>query len=356
MSVASAKTLYELTRCGLLTHEQLATLIRTCYWGQFPTTAFVQEMLRSRGWMTGYQFEKVMHGHVDGLRVGRYLIIEKLGEGGFGKVYRARETDGMQREVTLKLMRKELTQDPQVMQRFLREMMVVGRLNHRHLVSGLDASHQGKLWYLVLEYVRGIDLKHLVARRGPLPWPEACEYARQAADGLQYILQSGLIHRDIKPANLLREDPTGTIKILDLGLAKLEEVFSGRKTDANITTGLMIGTPEFMAPEQFEDAHTLDIRADLYSLGCVLYFLLAGHPPFQGNNAVEVLQGVLEETPPDLMHLRPDIPPQIGTLVNRMMSRRQTDRPTEPIEVSRFLKSILSTVPPLDPSSDMVQL
>ncbi|VTS05031.1 serine/threonine-protein kinase [Tuwongella immobilis] len=353
MSLPAAQALYELARSGVLTSEQFATVIRSCFWGTFPSVSTLQEFLRSQGWLTEYQFNVVIRGQAAQLRLGRYRILDKLGEGGFGQVYHARETDGMQREVTLKILRKQLTDDPQALQRFLREMMVVGQLNHRHLVSGLDANRDGQNWYLVLEYIRGIDLRELVHKRGPLPWREACEYIRQTANGLQYILKCGLIHRDIKPANLLREDPTGTIKILDLGLAKAEEVYAHLPHGERMThPQLVIGTPEYMAPEQFEDASRLDIRADLYSLGAVLYFLLTGEPPFRGEHAIDVLQGVLDAGPPDVRRVRSNVPAPVAKLIMHLMARDPNLRPREPLQVSRYLQHILTvpTVAPVNPA------
>lgn len=360
MSIHASQILYELTRSGLLSLDQVAGLVRACFWGEFPAPSFVQEMLRTRGWVTDYQFNEVMRGRAAGLRVGKYLVLDKLGEGGFGHVYRARENEGMQRQVTLKILRPEFTSDRATLQRFMREMMVVGRFSFRHLVSAIDADHDRDTWYLVLEYVRGYDLKHLVARRGPLPWLEALEYVRQVADGLTYIQRQGLIHRDIKPSNLLREDPTGVIKILDLGLAKVEELFPGRAGQPGLThTGLMIGTPEYMAPEQFEDASHLDIRADVYSLGCVLYFLLAGRPPFVGASPVEVLQGVLEMEPDPIRLYRPDVPESVARLLRQMMAKRPEDRVPEPAVVSQTLRRLLAAPPattPLPSDPDIVPL
>lgn len=209
---------------------------------------------------------------------------KKLGSGGMGTVYRAVHRK-LNRTVALKLLPQDRFQSRDAVARFEREMQAVGMLQHPNIVAAHDAGEVDSCHFLVMELVDGEDIGHLLSRTGPLPIAEACEIARQAALGLQHIFENGLVHRDIKPSNLMLASPRQrnaqpTVKILDLGLALLDPNQLGAPRELT-STGQVMGTVDYMAPEQGLDTHSVDIRADLYSLGATLYKLLTGRAPLE---------------------------------------------------------------------------
>src|SRR5262245_20239543 len=207
----------------------------------------------------------------------RYRLLGLLGSGGMGMVFKA-EHRLMGRPVALKLIHRHLLERPAAVERFQREARAAARLGHPNIVTAHDAEQAGAAQFLVMEYVEGETLDRVVERSGPLSVAQACDYVRQAALGLQHAHERGMVHRDLKPANLI-VTAAGQVKILDFGLAQLaEECRAGLTPD-----GALIGTPEYLAPEQARDPGAADVRADLYSLGCTLYHLIAGAPPFRGN-------------------------------------------------------------------------
>jgi putative intracellular protease/amidase len=220
-------------------------------------------------------------------------------------------------------------------QRFLREAMTAAKLNHPNIVVAHDAEQVGDLFFLVMEYVEGISLDRLVRKQGPLPVEQACYFARQAALGLQHAHEKGMVHRDIKPQNLM-VTRKGLVKVLDFGLARLaQEAQEGRR---HITTvGTVVGTPDYIAPEQVSDSRTVDIRADVYSLGCTLYFLLAGQPPFPEGSALEKALSHLESPPKPLPQLRPEVPADLMPILDRMMAKSPDARYPTPGDSAQAL-------------------
>ncbi len=205
-----------------------------------------------------------------------YEILGEAGRGGSGVVYKARQLS-LQRLVAIKVVPLGMDREDQIISRFHQERLLVALVKHANLVAAYDAGEIAGLPYFVMEFVEGTGLDALVSQRGPLPVAEACEVIRQAALGLQHLHEHGLVHRDVKPSNLMLT-PSGLVKVIDLGLAR---VVSGSAQDRQLSLpGQFLGTFDYMAPEQFDDCHTVDIRADIYSLGCTLYHLLAGGPPF----------------------------------------------------------------------------
>ena len=264
----------------------------------------------------------------------RYRVVAALGTGGMGTVYRA-EHRLMDRPVALKVIRGDLLGNPALVERFRREVRSAARLaSHPNIVAAYDAEQAGETHFLVMEFVEGTDLARLVDRRGPLPVGEACEYARQAALGLQHAFEDGMVHRDIKPQNLMRTT-RGQVKILDFGLARFaSEVGSHAGVTAE---GMVLGTADYIAPEQIDDPHAADIRADIYSLGCTLYFLLAGRPPFPDGSLIQKLMAHREKTPRPLAEIRADVPPELAQVVERMMAKDPARRFQTPDEVARAL-------------------
>ena len=278
-------------------------------------------------------------------RLRDYELLESLGDGGMGMVYRARHTR-LDRIVALKLIRPDRLKSQVAKDRFNREMKAAGLLEHPNVVRALDAGDVDDQHFLAMEYVNGETLTDLVDREGPLPVSQCCQIIAQAASGLQHIYESGLVHRDIKPSNLMwcpppeGSDSPGQVKILDLGLALL----STDASDSGLTSqDQVMGTYDYIAPEQARRSHEVDIRADIYSLGCTFYFLLTGQPPFPEASIAQKLVAHQLETPTSLTEFRPDVPEEVVTIIDRMMDKSADDRFTAPTDVLDALREVDSS-------------
>ena len=283
--------------------------------------------------------------------IREYELQEKLGEGGMGAVYKAVHAK-LKRVVAMKVLTAHRMQNQSVVARFEREMEAVGTLDHSNIVRALDAGEDQGRHYLVMEYVAGLDLAKLVKRYGPLRIADACEIARQTALGLQYIRERGLVHRDIKPSNLMlavggepdQHEASGLVKILDLGLALLQEQHDQRISELT-SSGQLMGTLDYMAPEQGSDSHDVDARADIYSLGATLYQLLCGHAPF-GNprydTPLKKLRAIATEPIPSIRQFRAEIPEDLAALLNRMLARNPHERFATPGNVAAALEPFTS--------------
>ena len=264
----------------------------------------------------------------------RYRVVAALGAGGMGAVYRAQHRL-MDRPVALKVIRADLLGSAATIERFRCEVKAAARLaSHPNIVAAYDAERAGDTHMLVMEFVEGTDLAGMVEHRGPLPIGEACEYARQAALGLQHAFEDGMVHRDIKPQNLMRTT-RGQIKILDFGLAR----FASEAASLGWMTapGMVLGSADYIAPEQIDDPHAADIRADLYSLGCTLYFLLAGRSPFPDGSLIQKLLAHREKSPRPLAEFRADVPLELDRIIARMIAKHPDQRFQTPGEVARAL-------------------
>jgi serine/threonine protein kinase len=287
-------------------------------------------------------------GHV----LGGFEILQEVKRGGMGVIYKARQL-GFDRLVALKVIAPERLGHADVTQRFHREVRAAALLNHPNIVTVFHTDLSGPHPYLAMEFVPGIDLHTLVKKAGPLSIADACRYARQVARGLQHASEQGLVHRDIKPANLMvtpspLDRPEGAghaeeplVKILDMGLARVVTPDEAGEGGHLTRTGELLGTPDFMAPEQGEDARNADTRCDIYSLGGTLYFLLVGQVPFPGQNLMQKLRRQLTEDPPSPAAARPDVPVALDALIRRMMARDPRQRPQTPAEVIEALDAIL---------------
>jgi serine/threonine protein kinase len=285
-----------------------------------------------------------------------YEVMRELGRGGMGVVYLARNKL-MNRLEVLKVLNKEMLAKHGTAERFLREIQSAAKLHHPNVVAAYTALQMGELLVFAMEYVEGSDLAKLIRTRGPLPVLNACYFALQAAQGLQHAHERGMIHRDIKPGNLilLRQGKKAVVKILDFGLAK---VTSEQRIDGTLTQqGQMLGTPDYIAPEQTLDAQKADIRSDIYSLGCTLYHLLTGSPPFQGNSLYEVLQAHHSVDAKPLNLVRPDVPVELAAVVAKMMAKEPKCRYQTPAEVVQALRpfvkpgGLMSPQPQLSPAT-----
>jgi len=295
----------------------------------------------------------------------RYHVLELLAVGGMGAVYKAQHKL-LERTVVLKVIRQDVLSRPDLVQRFLREAKIAASMSHPNIVTLYEAEQLGKAYFLVMEYLAGTDLEDVIEERGPLSVAEACAWVRQAAIGLQYIHERGLVHRDIKPSNLFlvnggvsggaadtprdthdstthkkptHHSTTHQIKILDLGLAVLR---SGETSASGLTEkGQILGTIDYMAPEQWEDSRGVDIRADIYSLGCTLYHLLAGKPPFDASQYSSMMKQMwahAQAPVPPLSQSRSDVPPEVVAVVERMLAKKPADRYATPAEVAAALE------------------
>jgi serine/threonine protein kinase len=265
-----------------------------------------------------------------------YQVLRELGQGGMGVVYLAQNTLMGRREV-LKVVSAHLVNRKGVLDRFLGEIRNAARLHHPNIVTAYTAFRLGESLVLAMEYIEGLDLTRMVKARGPLPVAHAANYVQQAALGLQHAHEHGMVHRDIKPGNLMltRQGNRALIKVLDFGLAKVQ---SEGPADGGLThEGQMLGTPHFIAPEQISNARRADIRADIYSLGCTLYYLLTGGPPFDGTNLYDILQAhhSMEATPLNLA--RPDVPVELAALTAKMMAKEPERRFQTPADVAQAL-------------------
>lgn len=272
----------------------------------------------------------------------RYKVGRFLGAGGMGLVYQA-EHRVMERPVALKIIHRDLIRHPRAIDRFHQEVKAAARLSHPNIVTAYDAEQAGETHFLVMEYVDGINLARLVAKRGPLGVAHACNYIRQAALGLQHAFENGMVHRDIKPHNLMLTRK-GQIKILDFGLARLAsesaadlELPTGKSRPGLTSAGDVIGTPDYMAPEQSVDSRHADIRADLYSLGCTFYFLLVGQTPFvEGSSATKVFSHRYLQPQP-VSELRDDLPAEVAAILKKLMAKDPGQRYQTPAELVKVL-------------------
>jgi len=280
--------------------------------------------------------------HDDGLprTFGQYQLLECIGQGGMGIVYKARHTH-LKRTVAVKLLRAGRTRDPQAVARFQGEMEAVGRLDHPNLVRAHDAGEVDGQHFLAMEYLDGVDLARLVRSSGPLTVADACEAVRQAAIGLHYAHEHGLVHRDVKPSNLMRT-AGGATRVLDLGLARLLSDQPGTQQLTEI--GQVLGTGDYIAPEQGQDAGRADARSDIYSLGCTLYFLLAGRAPFADpdhDTFVKKVMAHAEKPIPPITAIRGDIPEALVTILGRMTAKSPAERFQTAAEVAAALEQFM---------------
>jgi serine/threonine-protein kinase len=318
--------------------------------GHFDQPRSLAKELLQRGWLTAFQINQVFQGRGRELTLGPYVLLERIGEGGMGQVFKAwhRHLDRM---VALKVIRQDRLDSSDTVRRFQREIEIAAKLSHPNIVAAYDADEIAGTRFIALEYVEGIDLGKLVKQTGPLPVAQACDYIRQAALGLQHAFERGLVHRDIKPSNLLvtggnrgtRDVEPGTVKILDMGLARMQ---GGGQAETLTQFQTTLGTPDFIAPEQARDARSADIRADLYSLGCTFYYLLAGKVPFPDTAPMEKLLKHWLEEPRRIEEMRPEVPPEIANIVRKLMAKKPEDRYQTPIELIAALASVTGAEAP----------
>lgn len=352
-----------LRRSNLLAPEQVA--VASALASDSDAVTVARELIL-REWLTEWQARQLLAGKSK-LYLGKYKLMDVLGQGGMGAVLKAESTT-LRRQVALKVMATDLHDDDVARARFEREIAFSASLNHPNIVRAIDADQIGKRFFLVMEYFPGKDLKAVVKERGQVSVEFACECIRQTALGLQHAFELGIVHRDIKPSNLLvTKDPkTGhpLIKILDLGLARTsrqtEVGANGRAdfeaVDGGVTrTGQIMGSPDYMSPEQAMSSNSVDIRADIYGLGVTLFQLLCNELPYTGDNVMEKLLERINKDAPPVSAYRPEIPPVLVHIVAKMLHRDPNQRFQTPAEVAAVLDAFaanphsLETQPEVEP-------
>jgi serine/threonine-protein kinase len=332
--------LSHLEQSGLLSEEEIQSVLPrlpATNRGRVVARAFVQ-----MGLITKFQAELLLVGRTNGFHLGQYRILDQLGHGGMGRVFKAVHQT-MNRTVALKLLAPQLVKTAKARHLFQQEVRAAGQLLHPNIVTAYDANHIGDRHYLVMEFVDGPNLDQLVRQKGPLPVGLACEIIRQGALGLQYAHDMGMVHRDIKPANLLLQRPGKqggpAVKILDFGLARLHGPDQGPGQDGAVAIGkdrTIMGTPDFLSPEQAQGLE-VDIRSDLYSLGCTFYFLLSARVPFPKGTSLEKVNRHKTEEPAPVERDRSDIPPPVAEIVRRLMAKDPAARFQTPNDVAAAL-------------------
>ncbi|MBL8825997.1 MAG: protein kinase, partial [Planctomycetaceae bacterium] len=293
--------------------------------------------LFERGLLTKFQAKQLYEGQVRGLSFGEYIVLDRIGAGGMGQVFKARHRR-MDRLVAIKVMASAAMKDQEAVKRFQREVKAAARLTHPHIVTAYDAGEYNGVHFLVMELVDGHDLSGYIKQHGPLAVADAIGALLQAARGLAFAHAEGVVHRDIKPANLLR-DKKGVVRILDMGLARFEDPLGRGQDDGLTQSGAVMGTVDYMAPEQAFNTRDAGPAADVYSLGCTLYRLLTGQALYSGETVVQKILAHREQPIPTLVSAGHTIPPALTKLYERMVAKKMEDRPTM-AEVVRELESL----------------
>ena len=342
MAVLLDQFVQTLSDSGLMTKQEVQQLLGGLSDDDRPKDGEeMAKLLFRQGKLTKFQTQTLYKGKAKGLILGDYVLLDQIGEGGMGQVFRAQHRR-MKRIVALKVLPAEMTKSDQAKGRFQQEVEAAARLVHTNIVTAFDAGETRNTHFLVMEYVDGQDLADVVAERGSLPVSEALDYILQAAKGLEYAHGQGVVHRDIKPANLLL-DNNGTVKILDMGLARVDTQTGDYDVtvDRGLTqTGEVMGTVDYMSPEQATSTKEVDERTDIYSLGCTLFYLLTSQPIYDGDTLVKRLLAHREHPIPSLVKQRHDVPKELDVAFRRMVNRKPDFRTRSMTEVIAQLEKV----------------
>ena len=336
MPVALETFLSQLSDSGILPEEKFKVVVSKK--NSFADgEALARDMIKSN-LLTKYQAEQILGGRTKHLVMGKYQILEKIGAGGMGQVYKAYHS-GTGRIVAIKVILSKSKIDPEVIRRFEREVKAAAKLVHQNIITVFDADQINGRVFMVMEYIKGNDLAAIIAKKGKLSVVESVKYIIQTANGLKYAHDQGVIHRDIKPGNIII-GTDGSVKIVDMGLAKIEA--DSNHEDVSMLTGAtaIMGTVDFMSPEQGFSSRDVDARADIYSLGATLFYLLTGKFMYAGNSAFAKLLAHRESPIPSLRIALPGVPSQLETLFTKMVAKNAVDRYQSMAEVILALSSL----------------
>lgn len=328
MAISTKEFIATLINSGIMTAEEIDEVQRALPSEEqgLDLMSLARELVKRRK-LTKYQAGRIYQGKAKGLVLGNYVLLDKIGEGGMGEVFKA-EHRRMRRIVAIKTLPAAMTESDKAVKRFQREVEAAARLVHPNIVAAFDADEAEGTHYLVMEFVDGQNLAAIVTKNGPLSVEKAISCVIQAARGLSFAHSQGLIHRDIKPHNLLM-DKSGVVKILDMGLVRFDP--AGEAADSVARTKLtfqdqIVGTVDYMSPEQADDTSNVDQRTDIYSLGCTLYRLLTGRPPYGGESTIQKLMAHREYAVPPLSAARDDIPQTLERVYQKMVAKDREDR------------------------------
>jgi serine/threonine protein kinase len=351
---ATTNEFLELVRkSGVVEEKRLAVFVERIGASLPDEPLKLAELLVRDGLLTQFQAEQCLQGKWRRFNIGKYKVLERIGSGGMGSVYLC-EHKFMRRRAAVKVLPTAKATDPAALERFYREARAVAALDHPNIVRAYDIDQEDNLHFLVMEYVDGSSLQEIVKKVGPLDPVRTAHYIQQASLGLQHAYEvAGVVHRDIKPGNLI-VDRSGTVKILDMGLARFfndEDDLLTKKYDENV-----LGTADYLAPEQALDSHGVDIRADIYSLGATFYFCLTGRTPFSEGSVAQKLIWHQTRQPKPIRSVRPDVPEELTTVVDRMMAKDPAQRYQTPLEVVQALAPWTRTAISPPPEAEMPRL
>ncbi len=355
-----------LARCGLFERDDLQTILKQSPNHVRKDSKQLARWLIDEHYLTIFQAGKLLRGIWQGLVLGPYHILSPIGKGGMGVVYLARQIhEGLPKSqlenpkerqkrhlVALKILPPHRARsETRTLERFLREMQMAHRVDHPFLTKTYDAGEIQGVYYIAMEYIRGRTLSQVVASQGPLEVHKVAKLFEEVTIGLAHAHAMGLIHRDLKPSNIMITR-RGKAKILDLGLALVKD--EERPEDKSILggRGYVVGTMDFIAPEQVTDSTSVDHRADLYSLGCSMYFSLTGHPPFPGGTSVQKMQRHRFDIPQPIQQLNPSVPDEFVAVIEQLMAKKKEDR----IPDSLILRELLQPFIDLEPSEKERQI
>lgn len=345
-----SKFVDSLRQTGLLSADQLAHVAGITRRGKVDARTLAKSMVK-HGWLTVYQVNELLEERDSRLAVGPYHVVDKLGEGGLSTVYKAKHRD-TKHLVAIKMIKPEVFASCEGRKQFLHEVEAMARLDHLNIVQFCDADEWNNTYYFAMEYVEGTDLGKIVRLIGALPVSRACDYIRQAAMGLQHAYERNLVHRDIKPVNLflthdvepaaanvdaaagLTMPMTPLIKIIDWGLASFRNPSGIAIDQSESVSKSIIGTADYLSPEQALNAHLVDIRGDIYSLGCTMYFLLTGQTPFPDGTLMQKLIAHQQAEPTPIEQFRNDVPAEVAAIVKRMTAKKPEDRFQTPASIA----------------------